>query len=426
MAKDGLTKVDNFAVKARELDFVTRFSKNWNALMQIMGIMRPIRKQAGTKLVAYKASVDLKDGAVGEGEEIPYSMASVEEIFYGDVDVEKYAKAVSLEAVNRYGAVVAIEKTDDQFLVELQNKVLTRFYKFLNNGALLSVHPTWQMALAMAKGNVVDKFNQMRRTVTEVVGFANVLDVYEYVGAAEITIQTQFGMTYVENFMGYSTLFLMSEPDIPRGTVIAVPVENIDLYYVDPSDSDFAKLGLVYTTAGETNLIGFHAEGDYKHAVGEMFALMGMTLWAEYIDGIAIAVVNDTTNMTGATVTTPTQSAYWGTNVTDMQSGITISGDKITGTLKYLKTGALVNDWGEGNFLAVKFTNFSSGVNYGDVKVGLVPTEGAGMQTLDSDQDGVFKITNKDIQKLAVVQTLNGKKFTQYFDLSGLTVEGAE
>ena len=42
---------------------------------------------------------------------------------------------------------------------------------------------------------------------------------------------------------------------------------------------------------GETNLIGFHAEGNYSTAVGESFALMGMALWAEYIDGIAVVDV---------------------------------------------------------------------------------------------------------------------------------------
>ena len=139
----------------------------------------------------------------------------------------------------------------------------------------------------MAKGLVIDKFNKMRRTVTEVVGFANVLDVYQYIGGANITVQTAFGLQYVKDFMGYSTLFLLSEPDIARGKVIALPVENIDLYYIDPSDSDFAKLGLEYRVDGETNLIGFHANGNYSTAVGESFALMGMTLWAEYLDGIA-------------------------------------------------------------------------------------------------------------------------------------------
>ena len=88
--------------------------------------------------------------------------------------------------------------------------------------------------------------------------------------------------------MGYSVLFLLPAPRVARGDVIATPVENIDLYYVDPSDSEFARLGLNYTTQGETNLIGFHAQGNYGTAVGESFALMGMTLWAEYKDGIAV------------------------------------------------------------------------------------------------------------------------------------------
>ena len=65
-------------------------------------------------------------------------------------------------------------------------------------------------------------------------------------------------------------------------------MENIDLYYIDHSDSEFEQLGLSYTVEGETNLIGFHANGNYSTAVGESFALMGMTLWAEYIDGIAV------------------------------------------------------------------------------------------------------------------------------------------
>ena len=304
MAKANLTKMAQFAqVQAREVDFVTRFSDNWDALRNILGIMRPIRKAPGTKLVSYEAAVTLQSGAVGEGEDIPYSLATVNPVAYGDLTLEKYAKAVSIEAVEKYGASIAIEKTDDQFLVELQNMILTRFYTFLNTGALTSAETTWQKALAMAKGNVLDKFNKMRKTVTQVVGFANVLDLYEYIGTADVTVQTAFGLTYVQDFMGYSTLFLLSAPDIPRGRVIAVPVENIDLYYVDPSDSDFARLGLDYTVAGETNLIGFHANGNYNTAVGEMFALMGMTLWAEYLDGIGVVDVG-TESFTAVQTTT--------------------------------------------------------------------------------------------------------------------------
>ena len=281
----------NIQVNAREIDFVSRFGKNWDALREILGIMRPIRKQAGTVLRTYTTTVTLEDGEVPEGDEIPYSLAEVTEAAKEDITILKYAKAVSIEAVNKYGAQVAIEKTDEEFLNQLQGKVLTEWYAFLNTGSLTDTAATWQAALAKAKGLVLDKFNKIRRSVTEVVGFANVLDFYEYLGDANITVQTQFGLTYVKNFMGYNTLFLLSEPDIAQGKVIAVPVENIDLYYIDPSDSEFARLGLQYVVDGETNLIGFHAEGNYSHAVGESYALMGMTLWAEYLDGIAVITV---------------------------------------------------------------------------------------------------------------------------------------
>lgn len=316
--KDRTTKMTNFSsVTPREIDFVTRFGANWEALTNIMGIMRPIRKEAGTVLKSYAATVTLQSGAVAEGDEIPYSLASVSEVAKEDITIEKYAKGVSIESVAKYGAEIAVQKTDDAFLNELQSSVLTKFYTFLKTGTLTLTASTWQDALAKAKGAVLNKFAGMRKSVTDVVGFANINDAYAYLGAASITTQTAFGVTYLKNFLGYSTLFLCPDVDIPRNKIVAVPVENIDLYYIDPSDSDFAKLGLEYTVQGITNLIGFHVEGKYSHAVGECYALMGMKLWAEYLDGIAVATVGGSlgsitftsaaaTNTTGATKLTVT------------------------------------------------------------------------------------------------------------------------
>lgn len=286
-------------ITAREIDFVSRFTDNWEALRNILGIMRPIRKAPGSQLISYTATVALENGAVDPGEVIPYSKATIVQAAKGDLTIEKYAKAVPIEDVSRYGAAIAVQKSDDAFLYELQSTVLTRFYTFLNTGSLAVTATDFQSALAKAKGAVLNKFNTIRKTVTEVVGFCNVLDFYDYLGAADITVQTQFGLTYVKNFLGYNTLFLLSAPDIARNKVIAIPVENIDLYYIDPSDSEFAQLGLNYTVQGETNLIGFHANGNYTTAVGESFAIMGMALWAEYLDGIAIATIGSTSSGTG-------------------------------------------------------------------------------------------------------------------------------
>lgn len=291
-AKTNLTMTADMQVAAREIDFVTRFGRNWDHLREILGIMRPIRKAPGTKLKSKKATVVLQSGTVGEGEDIPYSKATVEEVDYADLTIEKYAKAVSIEAIKDHGYDVAVAMTDDEFLYELQNEVTERFYAYLNTGSMTSTEKNFQRALAMAKGNVINKFKQMHKSVTRVVGFVNVLDLYDYLGDAPITVQNAFGFQYIKNFMGYDTIILLSDAEIARGKVIATPVENIALYYVSPSDSDFARAGLVYRTAGETSLIGFHTQGNYNTAVSESFAIMGMTLFAEYLDGIAVVTVN--------------------------------------------------------------------------------------------------------------------------------------
>lgn len=289
MAQENLTKSANIAVTPREIDFVTRFGNTWEALRQIMGIMRPIRKENGTVLKSKSATIVLQDGKVGEGENIPYSQATVTETPYGTITLEKYAKAVSVEAVAEHGAEAAIDMTDEAFLNELQGNVLDRFYAYIATGTLTDNQATFQAAIAMAIGNVKDKFKKMRKNGSKVVVWVNTLDAYAYLGAAELTIQSQFGIDYIKNFMGAETVILSSE--IERGKVIATPVDNIVLYYVDPSNSGFQKLGLNYVVDGETNLIGFHAGGNYNTAVGESFALMGLTLFAEYIDAIAVVTI---------------------------------------------------------------------------------------------------------------------------------------
>lgn len=292
-AKTNLTTTAQFStINPREIDFVTRFQRNWDHLRTILGIMRPIRMQPGTVLKSKYAQGTLQSGTVGEGEEIPYSQYTVKEKDYDKITIDKYAKAVSLEAIQKYGYDIAVQKTDDEFLFDLTTKVTDKFYKFLNTGSLKNTPKTFQMALAHAKGAVENKFKNMHRTVTGVVGFVNVMDVYEYLGTANITVQNQFGFQYIKDFMGYNTIFLLSDGEIKKGTVIATPVDNIVMYYVDPSDSEFSKAGLTYTTAGEaSNLIGFHTQGNYSTAVSESYAIMGVTLFAEYLDGIAVETI---------------------------------------------------------------------------------------------------------------------------------------
>ena len=116
----------------------------------------------------------------------------------------------------------------------------------------------------------------------------------------------------------------------------------------------------------------------------------------------------------------------FGTLVSDMQSGVSIANNAIAGTLKYLDEGDLVTTWGEGNFLALKFTADDWNA-YTSVKVGLEPSVSSGLVEIinDPDKNGAFKVTNKNTQKFKVVATDGTKTSVQYYDLSGLKLEDA-
>jgi hypothetical protein len=286
-------------ILARELDFVTRFAKNWEALRQILGIARPIKKQSGTQLKAYTATVTLAGGNVPAGAVIPYSKSTVTKKLFEDLAIQKYAKATPIEDVDRYGVEVAIEKTDEAFQNELQGVVMTSFYNsILNNTyAITGEEDGFQMAVSIAIGDVKNKFQQLRRNVSSVIVWVNTLDLYRYIGAAQITVQKEFGVEYLKGFPGADTMTLSSA--IPSRTVVAIPTDNLVNYCADPSSTDFAKLGLVYTTDGETDMIGYHVNGNYSTAVGETFALFGMVLYFEFADGMAKITFPASTEETG-------------------------------------------------------------------------------------------------------------------------------
>ena len=124
------------------------------------------------------------------------------------------------------------------------------------------------------------------------------------------------------------------------------------------------------------------------------------------------------------TAAAATGGPYWGHSLADLQSGVTVAGDAITGTLKYVSTGTLATDWGAGNFLALKFTDIDT-TGLTSLKVGLSPSEGSGLVELlgDPDMDGVFKVTDKDAQKLVIEATDGTQVARRKFDLSGLTCE---
>ncbi len=113
--------------------------------------------------------------------------------------------------------------------------------------------------------------------------------------------------------------------------------------------------------------------------------------------------------------------------MSDLQSDVAISNGAITGTLAYVSSGSLVDTWGAGNFIALTFTASEDDTTASKYYVGLNPSVSSGLVQLDSDMDGVFKVTDPNNQWL-VVETHNSDSShvtRQTYSLSGLTCEAS-
>lgn len=333
-APNNLTRNQDVQVRAREIDFVTSFGSDMQALLDILGIAKMTPKANGTALKVKTASGTLESGKVGEGDEIPYSHYAVNEEIFDTIEINKYRKGVSLEAIAEKGYDAAVLMTDNEFKADLRSVVIDKMYDSLKKGSLVGHESTWQMAVSMSIGRVLDKFKKMRKSATGIVVWVNTIDLYKYIGSASVTTQTAFGLQYIKNFLGADVVFISSE--IPENTVIATPLNNLVAYYVDPADSEFAKAGLSYTTDSATGFIGFHAQGNYERAITDMYAIMGVRIFAEYLDAIAYTAVgsSDTQTLSGLTATQEVGAA-------DGTVAVTVAPEKmsISNVYKY-KVGA--------------------------------------------------------------------------------------
>ena len=283
-AEENLIKKSDL-VKAREIEFVTLFGESVNKLIEALGVTRKIPKQAGYTLKTYKAKGTLQDGTVAEGDLIPLSKYQTEAVSYAEIVLKKWRKATSAEAIIEKGYDQAVQMTTDRMLKDVQKGIRADFFTFLATGTGSATGATFQAALAQAWGQLQVLFED---DSIEAIYFMNPLDVADYLATAQITTQTAFGMTYVENFLGLGTVIFDSK--VKEGEIYATAKDNIVLYYVPVNGAD---LGNAFSfTADQTGLIGIHEEADYKHLTAEDTVMSGVVLFAERLDGIVKSTIS--------------------------------------------------------------------------------------------------------------------------------------
>ena len=268
---------------AISVDFVSRISANMNSLMEVLGVSDLIPMAAGTTLKMWKMVKENSPAQVDEGEEIPLTKVTRKPAGEVVIEMNKYRKNTTAEAIQKVGRNMAINKTDEKLVSEIQKDIKNSFYAVLKTGTGTASGTNLQTALAALWGKLSIRFED---TDVSPVYFINPLDVAEYLGNAQISTQSAFGFQYIENFLGLGTAILHSavEQKKPIGTV----KENLRGVNV-PMNGEVAQA--FNLTADNTGLVGMTHSTKTNNATIDTLIISGVKFFPEYVDGVFIATI---------------------------------------------------------------------------------------------------------------------------------------
>lgn len=271
----------------REVDFVEKFQDNLKKLIEALGITRKVAASAGTVLKTYKATGTLENGRnIPEGQIIPLSQYTVEPVSYKEIELKKYRKATTAEAIVKYGFNQAVNMTSEKMHKDAANVIKADFFTELATGTGTATGVGLQATLAQVWGQLQTVFED---NDIESVYFINPLDIADYLSTAQVTVQTAFGMSYIENFLGLGTVFMNT--NVPTGTVYGTAKENLVMYYIPVNGADLGE-AFQFTT-DDTGYIGIHEIASYEDMTAQDVVVDGVEFFAEKLDGIIVGTITE-------------------------------------------------------------------------------------------------------------------------------------
>ena len=284
MAAETNTIMQADLARVRVADFNLQFTGNLLKLTEALGVTRKIAVQEGATLKMLKVTGTLQSGTVAEGELIPLSKYTTEEVAVGEVKLNKWRKGTTAEAILKGGYDQAVGATTDKMVKDIQKTIRGDLFTFMKTGTGTATGTTLQAALANGWGKLAVLFED---DAVETVFFLNPMDVADYLGTAQVEMQTLFGMNYIKNFLGLGDVFLNS--NVEKGKYYATAKENIVLYYVNVGAGDIkSAFGL---TTDETGYIGINEYADKDTARVIDLVMSGVTFFPERKDGIVVGTI---------------------------------------------------------------------------------------------------------------------------------------
>lgn len=294
---------------AISIDFTSRLNSNITELQNLLGVTDMTPMSSGTVIKMYKMVQVNTPEQVGEGETIKLTKFERKAVKQIELTLKKYRKSTTAEAIQKFGRSRAINDSDALLVSGIQKEIKGSFYDSLKNATGSATGSNLQSTLAAVWGAIKQQYKDTDATP---IYFVSTADVADYLGNAQINLQTAFGFTYIENFLGLGTVVIT--PELDAGEVYGTAKENINGAYVPATSGDVAQtFGL---TGDATGLVGMTHQIKGDNATVETIAFSGVVFYPEITDGIIKGTIDTTPTLDTLTVTSAAGSTSGTTKIT--------------------------------------------------------------------------------------------------------------
>jgi hypothetical protein len=269
----------NLAVQAlaQEVNAIAKFESDLHNLLVLLNkedvnVMAP-----GTALKIYKTSGSLSTSVVAEKALIPDSAITTDNGSLVELTFGKYRNLVSIEKIAKQGYDVAVGASTASMVKQAQAKARASIVSGMDvTGVVTAEAATFQAKIAKAAGKIAAAFEDEAYTP---IFFVNPEDAFDYLGTANITVQTAFGISYIANFMGLGNVVLDS--NVTAGTVFGTACENLDVVAADVTKIDGMEL-----QTDESGIIAIHVGAKYENGAIETVVYSGLKALPVFADRV--------------------------------------------------------------------------------------------------------------------------------------------
>lgn len=272
----------DFAIsaKAQDVNFVNKFEQDLHNLLAIMGKAEPTVLAPGTAFKIYAASGTLDAGPFAECEEIDDSGIKMGDATLAEITYQKYRNLVGIESIGAKGYEVAVGGANTAMLKQVQAKVRKSIIDALADGTgTADEGATFQATIANVAAEVQMAFED--EAVTPVF-FVNPKDAYTYLGTTNVGLAQNYGLSYLENFMGIGDVIIDS--NVPEGVIYGTAKENLEVVAADVSGIEGLELRM-----DASGVIGVHNGAAYANGALETVCYCGLCVMPVMLDRIFVA-----------------------------------------------------------------------------------------------------------------------------------------